>query len=98
MSALMIAGIEIHQDHDGRFSLNDFHKAAGSENRHKPSLWTENQQAQELIEEIGKAGINSCFEDCPWRSVAWNLRLQRAGVCLCHVGQPYVQLACDPLI
>ncbi|MDD2046090.1 KilA-N domain-containing protein [Pseudomonas putida] len=57
MSALMIAGIEIHQDQDGRFSLNDFHKAAGGENRHKPSLWTENQQAQELIEEIGKAGI-----------------------------------------
>ncbi|MCO7634145.1 KilA-N domain-containing protein [Pseudomonas guariconensis] len=57
MSALMIAGIEIHQDHDGRFSLNDFHRAAGGENRHKPSLWAENQQAQELIEEIGKAGI-----------------------------------------
>lgn len=57
MSALMIAGIEIHQDQDGRFSLNDFHRAAGGENRHKPSLWAENQQAQELIEEIGKAGI-----------------------------------------
>ncbi|WP_372438280.1 KilA-N domain-containing protein [Pseudomonas chlororaphis subsp. aureofaciens] len=57
MNALMIAGIEIHKDQDGRFSLNDFHKAAGGENRHKPSLWTENQQARELIEEIGKAGI-----------------------------------------
>ncbi|WP_267268510.1 KilA-N domain-containing protein [Pseudomonas protegens] len=57
MSTLMIAGIEIHQDQDGRFSLNDFHKAAGGENRHKPSLWAENQQTQELIEEIGKAGF-----------------------------------------
>lgn len=57
MSALMIAGIEIHQDHDGRFSLNDFHKAAGGEDRHRPSRWVENQQAQELAEEIGKAGI-----------------------------------------
>nr|DAF79083.1 MAG TPA: KilA-N domain [Caudoviricetes sp.] len=57
MNALMIAGIEIHKDQDGRFSLNDFHRAAGGENRHKPSLWAENQQAQELIEEIGKAGI-----------------------------------------
>lgn len=57
MSALTIAGIEIHQDQDGRFSLNDFHRAAGGENRHKPSLWSENQQAQELIAEIGKAGI-----------------------------------------
>lgn len=57
MSALMIAGIEIHQDHDGRFSLNDFHKAAGGEDRHRPSRWVENQQAQDLVEEIGKAGI-----------------------------------------
>lgn len=57
MSALMIAGIEIHQDHNGRFSLNDFHKAAGGEDRHRPSRWVENQQAQELAEEIGKAGI-----------------------------------------
>lgn len=37
MSALMIAGIEIHKDQDGRFSLNDFHRAAGGEARHKPS-------------------------------------------------------------
>lgn len=57
MNTLMVAGTEIHQDQDGRFSLNDFHRAAGGENRHKPSLWTENQQAQELIQEIGKAGI-----------------------------------------
>lgn len=40
MSVLMIAGIEIHQDHDGRFSLNDFHKAAGGEDRHSPNRWT----------------------------------------------------------
>ncbi|KGU87190.1 KilA-N domain-containing protein [Pseudomonas mediterranea] len=57
MSALMIAGIEIHKDQDGRFSLNDFHKAAGGEDRHRPSRWVENQQAQDLVDEIGKAGI-----------------------------------------
>ncbi|MEF9901143.1 MAG: KilA-N domain-containing protein [Pseudomonas sp.] len=57
MSALMIAGIEIHQDHDGRFSLNDFHKAAGGEARHKPSEWMRVGQAQELADEIAKAGI-----------------------------------------
>lgn len=57
MSALMIAGIEIHQDHDGRFSLNDFHRAAGGEARHKPSEWMRVGQAQELADEIAKAGI-----------------------------------------
>lgn len=57
MNALMVAGVEIHQDLDGRFSLNDFHRAAGGEARHKPSEWMRVGQAQELVDEIGKAGI-----------------------------------------
>lgn len=57
MSALMIAGVEIHQDQDGRFSLNDFHRAAGGEKRHAPNEWLRNTQAQELVEEITKPGI-----------------------------------------
>ncbi|RAU43422.1 MULTISPECIES: KilA-N domain-containing protein [unclassified Pseudomonas] len=57
MSALIIAGIEIHQDQDGRFSLNDFHRAAGGEKRHAPNEWMRIGQAKELAEEIGKAGI-----------------------------------------
>ena len=59
MSALMIAGTEIHRDQEGRFSLNDFHRAAGGEDKHRPSRWVENQQAQELVQEIGKAGITA---------------------------------------
>lgn len=49
--------MEIHQDGEGRFSLNDFHRASGGENRHRPSLWVEIQQTRELVQEIGKAGI-----------------------------------------
>ena len=45
------------RNHNGLFSLNDLHKAAGGEARHKPSEWLRNQQAQELVQEIGKAGI-----------------------------------------
>lgn len=56
MNALMIAGTEIHQDQDGRFSLNDFHRAAGGEKRHAPNEWLRNSQAVELVEEIGKPG------------------------------------------
>lgn len=59
MSVLVIAGIEIHQDQDSRFSLNDFHKAAGGEDRHRPSRWVENQQAQDLADEASKAGITA---------------------------------------
>ncbi|MFJ5297508.1 KilA-N domain-containing protein [Pseudomonas sp. NPDC088368] len=57
MSALVIAGIEIHQDQDSRFSLNDFHRAAGGEKRHAPNEWMRIGQAKELAEEIGKTGI-----------------------------------------
>lgn len=36
MNSLAIAGITIKQDQDGRFCLNDFHKAAGGERKHRP--------------------------------------------------------------
>ncbi|MCD6005078.1 KilA-N domain-containing protein [Halomonas sp. IOP_6] len=42
-------------DSEGRFNINDLHKAAGGENRKRPSLWAYNQNTQELIEEL-KAG------------------------------------------
>lgn len=57
MNALTIANITIKQDEAGRFCLNDFHKAAGGEAKHKPSEWLRNSQTQELVAEIGKVGI-----------------------------------------
>lgn len=54
---LVIANTDIRTDAEGRYCLNDLHRAAGGENRHRPSLWVENQQTQALIEEVGKAGI-----------------------------------------
>lgn len=56
-TALAIAGITIKQDRDGRYCLNDFHKAAGGEAKHRPNYWLSNDHTQELIEEIGNAGI-----------------------------------------
>lgn len=44
-------------DADGRYSLNDLHKAAGFSNKHKPSLWADNQQTKELAQELSEAGI-----------------------------------------
>lgn len=59
--AIAIAGVVVRQDSKGRYNLNDFHRAAGEENRHRPSLWADNQQAKDLAAEIaqetGKAGI-----------------------------------------
>lgn len=59
--AIAIADVTVRQDAKGRYNLNDFHRAAGEENRHRPSLWADNQQAKDLVAEIaqetGKAGI-----------------------------------------
>ena len=55
MNEIAISNISIQQ-FNGLFSLNDLHRASGGENRHKPSLWTSNQQTIELIKEIEKAG------------------------------------------
>lgn len=54
---IVISEISIHQDAENRYSLNDLHKAAGSEWRHRPTYWLETQQTQELIEEILNDGI-----------------------------------------
>jgi len=90
---LSIADVKVRTDVDGRYSLNDLHKAAGAENRHRPSMWMENQQTQALIAELEKAGITA-FESkqrigtfvvkelvyayAMWLSPAFNLTVIRA--------------------
>ncbi|MBC7961411.1 MAG: KilA-N domain-containing protein [Steroidobacteraceae bacterium] len=53
----MFANTTIRQDQEGRFCLNDLHKAAGGENKHRPSLWLKNAQTAAFIEAASKAGI-----------------------------------------
>ncbi|WP_057092529.1 KilA-N domain-containing protein [Comamonas thiooxydans] len=57
MNAVIIFSTDIRQDSEGRFCLNDLHRAAGGENRHRPSLWVENQQTRALTQELSKAGF-----------------------------------------
>jgi hypothetical protein len=54
---LVIANIEIHQDAEGRYSLNDFHKAAGEEKSKGPSYWLETQQAKDIAQLLSDTGI-----------------------------------------
>ncbi|WP_176317407.1 phage antirepressor KilAC domain-containing protein [Burkholderia vietnamiensis] len=57
MNTLTITGVAIRTDAEGRYCLNDLHRAAGAENKHRPSIWLDNQQATALVGEIEKAGI-----------------------------------------
>lgn len=56
MSNLIIANVGICQDNEGRYSLNDLHRASGGEQKHRPKYWLENQQTADLINELSKGG------------------------------------------
>lgn len=53
---LTIAETSIRQDEEGRFCLNDLHRAAGGLKRHQPSDWLRIQQTQDLIAELTHSG------------------------------------------
>lgn len=50
---IVIANTTIRTDTEGRYCLNDLHRAAGGEAKHQPAFWMRNAQTQALIEEIG---------------------------------------------
>ncbi|MBK1673909.1 hypothetical protein CKO35_11440 [Ectothiorhodospira shaposhnikovii] len=44
----------MRQDGEGRYCLNDLHKAAGAVSHQQPAKFFANQQAKDLISEIGE--------------------------------------------
>ena len=56
---LTISDITIRQDDQGRYCLNDLHKAAGSEDKHRPTYWLKIQQTLDLQKELEIDGIPS---------------------------------------
>ncbi len=54
---IVIADTTIRTDAQGRYCLNDLHRAAGAESRHQPANWLRMQQTQDLAAEIDRGGI-----------------------------------------
>ena len=67
--SIAVADVPVRQDADGRYCLNDLHKAAGGEQKHRPKYWLENQQTVELIAEIAKGGIPPLEQNQPVVSI-----------------------------
>lgn len=49
---LVIGDFSIRQDQDGRYCINDLHKAGGGMDKHKPSNFLRSEQTKDLIKEI----------------------------------------------
>lgn len=53
---LMIADVSVRNDGEGRYCLNDLHRAGGGMKRHQPNRWLRSNQAKELIAEVATEG------------------------------------------
>ncbi|MBX6273921.1 KilA-N domain-containing protein [Pseudomonas aeruginosa] len=49
---LTVCGVDIKQDAEGRYCLNDLHKAAGGERRHDTREFLDRDSTQELVQEL----------------------------------------------
>jgi hypothetical protein len=56
---MMILATPIRRDAEGRYCLNDLHRAAGAELRHKPSNFMQLGSTAELADEISKGWDSS---------------------------------------
>ena len=54
---LTIGDYSIRRDEDGRYCINDLHKASGGAEKHKPFNFMRNQQTKDLIAEIERENM-----------------------------------------
>lgn len=94
MNLMKFDEVAIRTDADGRYRINDLHKASGGEKRNGPAYWMENQQTIDLIAELETTGIpvvsiegrnggtyvckELVYAYAMWISPAFNLRVIQA--------------------
>ena len=54
MSSLLILGNSIRQDDEGRYCLNDCHKASGASKKDGPSYWLATKDAEKLVAKLNE--------------------------------------------
>jgi len=59
MNDMTIAGVTVRRDAEGRYSLNDLHRAAGGEDRHRPGQFTRTDTCRALVAELESAHIRA---------------------------------------
>lgn len=59
LEVLEVCGVSIRQDADGRYCLNDLHRAAGGEVRHQPKEWAKLHNTKDMISLLENEGITS---------------------------------------
>jgi len=60
-----IGSITIKQDAQGRYCLNDLHKASGGEKKFQPANWLRSDQATELLRELTIPHIRGVEQNQP---------------------------------
>lgn len=53
---LQVCDVEIRLDADGRYCLNDLHRAAGGAKKDNPTYWLTSNKAQDLVQELSDTG------------------------------------------
>lgn len=57
MNSLSIHDVQVRMDTEGRYCLNDLHRASGGDRKNGPSLWLANKSVQDLAQELSDTGI-----------------------------------------
>ncbi len=57
MNEIVICETHIRRDDEGRYCLNDLHRASGGKARHQPSNWLRMRQTRDMVAELEGAAI-----------------------------------------